>query len=158
MKLTRRFLWSRYESKDSMDSNKRHAPLLFIALLMGFSCAPLLHADQRNIDPTFLYRTFTVGEKKSDLTTTSCHYKPLFGHRDSDISAVVGVARYGEAVIDPNGACATVQYSGEDQVYVVLEGNGSVKYGSEMVSLDKEDYLYLPATIPYSLLTGPGRC
>jgi mannose-6-phosphate isomerase-like protein (cupin superfamily) len=134
-----------------MDSNKRRA-FLFIALLTGFSCASLLHADQRNIDPTFLYRnTSAVGEKKSDLTTRTCHYKPLFGNGDSDTSALVGVARYGEVVIDPNGACVTVQYPDEDQVYVVLDGNGSVRYGNEMVSLDKEDYLYLPATIPHAL-------
>jgi len=110
-----------------------------------------------NIDPTFLYRnTSTVGEKKSDLTTTTCHYKPLFGQGDSDTSAVIGVARYGEAVIDPNGVCATVQYPDEDQVYVVLDGNGSVRYGNEIVSLDKEDYLYLPSTIPHTLSNKSG--
>ena len=43
-------------------------------------------------------------------------------------SVVVGVARYGQAVIDPHGECATIQYPDEDQVYVVLEGSGSVQY------------------------------
>ncbi len=139
-----------------MDSSKRHAAI-FIALLGGVYSSPLLHADQRNIDPTFLYRnTSTVGEKKSDLTTTTCHYKPLFGQGDPDTAAVIGVARYGEAVIDPNGVCATVQYPDEDQVYVVLDGNGSVSYGSEIVSLDKEDYLYLPSTIPHTLRNRSG--
>ena len=143
-------------SKNAMDSSKRYAAI-FIALLAGIYAAPLLHADQRNIDPTFLYRnTSTVGEKKSDLTTTTCHYKPLFGQGDSDTSAVIGVARYGEAVIDPNGVCATVQYPDEDQVYVVLDGNGSVRYGNEIVSLDKEDYLYLPSTIPHTLSNKSG--
>jgi mannose-6-phosphate isomerase-like protein (cupin superfamily) len=118
-------------------------------LLVGAFCAPLLHADQRTIDPTFLYRnTSAVGGKRSDLTTSTCHYKPLFGQGDWDTSVVVGVARYGEVVIDPNGVCATVQYSDEDQVYVVLEGSGSVKYANEIVPLKKEDYLYIPATIP----------
>jgi mannose-6-phosphate isomerase-like protein (cupin superfamily) len=134
-----------------MDLSKRHAAI-FIALLAGMFCEPLLHADQRKIDPTFLYRdTSAIREKKSDLTTATCHYKPLFGQGDSDTSAVIGVARYGEVVIDPNGICATVQYPDEDQVYVVLDGNGSVRYGNEIVSLNKEDYLYLPSTIPHTL-------
>jgi mannose-6-phosphate isomerase-like protein (cupin superfamily) len=125
--------------------------LTWMALLAGGLCASLLHAEERKIDPTFLYRdTSKAREKRSDITTATCHYKPLFGQGDADTSVVVGVARYGEVLIDPNGACAPVQYPDEDQVYVVLEGNGSVKYGNETVSLKTEDYLYMPATLPHS--------
>ena len=131
--------------------SRRHAVRL-VALLIGIFCAPLLHANDRKIDPTFLYRdTSAVGEKKSDITTKTCHYRALFGQGDSDTSVVVGVARYGEAVIDPNGVCSLVQYPDEDQVYVVLEGTGSVKYGDAIVSLKKEDYLYIPSTIAHAL-------
>jgi mannose-6-phosphate isomerase-like protein (cupin superfamily) len=129
----------------------RHAARL-VALLIGIFCAPLLHANDRKIDPTFLYRdTSAVGEKKSDITTKTCHYRALFGQGDSDTSVVVGVARYGEAVIDSNGVCGLVQYPDEDQVYVVLEGTGSVKYGDASVPLKKEDYLYIPSTIAHAL-------
>ena len=122
------------------------------ALLIGIFCALLLHANDRKIDPTFLYRdTSAVGEKKSDITTKTCHYRALFGQGDPDTSVVVGVARYGEAVIDPNGVCSLVQYPDEDQVYVVLEGAGSVKYGDAIVSLKNEDYLYIPSTIAHAL-------
>ena len=93
---------------------------------------------------------------KSDLSTPGCHYKPLFGQGDSDTSVVVGIARYGEAVLDPHGACATVQYPGEDQVYVVLDGKGTVNYGNEIVTLGKEDYLYLPATVPHTMKNSSG--
>ncbi len=121
-------------------------------LLTAIFCLPLLHADERKIDPTFLYRdTAAVKASKADLTTAGCHYKPLFGQGDADTSVVVGIARFGEAVVDPHGACATVQYPGEDQVYVVLDGKGTVNYGSEVVPLNKEDYLYLPATVPHTL-------
>jgi mannose-6-phosphate isomerase-like protein (cupin superfamily) len=134
-----------------MDPSRRHAAT-FIALLVGTLCAPLLHAEDRSIDPTFLYReTSTAAEKPSDVTTETCHYKPLFGQGDSDTSVVAGVARYGEAVIDPNGVCTTVQYPEEDQVYVVLDGSGSAKYGEEDVPLRTEDYLYIPSTIPHTL-------
>ena len=127
----------------------RQQATLLIAL---FASASLLHADQRKIYPTFLYRDAgAVKAKPSDLTSTTCHYKPLFGKGDGDTSVVVGIARYGEAVIDPNGACASVRYPDEDQVYVVLDGTAAVKYGSETVSLNKEDYLYLPSTVPHTL-------
>jgi mannose-6-phosphate isomerase-like protein (cupin superfamily) len=121
------------------------------ALTMIILFAPLLHAGERNIDPTFLYRdTSTAKEKHSDITTATCHYKPLFGQGDADTSVVVGVARYGETVIDPNGKCALVQYPNEDQVYVVLNGSASVKYGNDNVALKTEDYLYLPSTVPHA--------
>ena len=133
-----------------MNSSKRLASTSTL-LLVAILCASL-HAEDRRIDPTFLYRdTSTAAEKPSDITTATCHYKPLFGKGDSDTSVVVGVARYGEVVIDPNGACATVQYPEEDQVYVVLDGSGSAKYGDEDLPLRTEDYLYIPSTIPHTL-------
>ena len=134
-------------------AHNRRGAVRFVALaVMMFFCAPLVHANDRKIDPTFLYRdSSTVVEKKSDITTKTCHYRALFGHGDSDTSVVVGVARYGEAVIDPDGVCSSVQYPDEDQVYVVLEGTGSLKYGDTIVSLKKEDYLYIPSTIAHAL-------
>ncbi len=131
--------------------SRRHV-VGIVALLIVIFCAPLLHANDRKIDPTYLHRdTSAVGEKKSDITTKTCHYRALFGQGDSDTSVVVGVARYGEAAIDPNGVCGSVQYPDEDQVYVVLEGTGSVKYGDAIVSLKKEDYLYVPSMIAHAL-------
>ena len=64
---------------------------------------------------------------------------------------VIGVARYGEAIVDPHGSCAMVQYPQEDQVYVVLGGTGSAKYGEENVSLKTEDYLYIPSKTSHAL-------
>ena len=73
-----------------MHPSRRHT-VAFIALLAGASCALPLHADDRQIDPTYLYRdTLTAPDKPSDITTATCHYKPLFGQGDSDTSVVVG--------------------------------------------------------------------
>jgi mannose-6-phosphate isomerase-like protein (cupin superfamily) len=119
-------------------------------LLPTFFWAALLHADDRRVDPTFLHRDLSA-VKETSATTTTCHYKPLFGEGDRDTSVVIGVARYAEVIIDPNGACATRKYPEEDQVYVVLEGAGSMKYENENVPLNKEDYLYIPATVPHNL-------
>lgn len=119
------------------------------SVVFGVCC---LTAAERQVDPTFLHRNLaSASEKKSDLTTATCHYKPLFGEGDSQTSVVAGVARFGEAIVDSGGACATVSYPGEDQIYVVLDGNGSAKYANENVALTKEDYLYLPATISHTL-------
>jgi mannose-6-phosphate isomerase-like protein (cupin superfamily) len=135
---------------------KAHA-VTFIFLLAGIFPASRLHAEGRKIDPTFLYRKVSaVNARPSDITTATCHYKPLFGKGDSDTSVVVGVARYGEAVIDPNGACATVQYPDEDQVYVVLAGNAVVQYGNDHVPLKTEDYIYFPSAVPHALTNSSG--
>lgn len=114
--------------------------------------AMLANAAERRVAPTFLYRNISaVPEKVADITTSTCHYKPLFGEGDTDTSIVVGIARYGDAIVDPNGDCKSVQYPEEDQVYVVLDGAGSLKYGTQNVSLKKEDYIYIPATMPHML-------
>ena len=114
-------------------------------------------AAERKVDPTFLHRNLaSVREQTADVTTPGCHYKPVFGEGDADRSALVGIARFGEIDISPNSSCRTVQYPQEDQVYVVLEGNGSVLYETTDVSLAKEDYLYLAcsATVRHTLKNG----
>jgi mannose-6-phosphate isomerase-like protein (cupin superfamily) len=127
--------------------------LALVALAITSACCSLLRAEDRRIDPTFLYRdTSKASEKPSDLSTATCHYKPLFGQGDKDTAAVVSIARYGEAVIDPNGTCTTVRYPDEDQVYVVLDGTATVSYANETVRLKTEDYLYIPATIAHAPL------
>ncbi|MBV8810694.1 MAG: cupin domain-containing protein [Acidobacteriaceae bacterium] len=62
------------------------------------------------------------------------------------------MARYGGATLDTHGTCAAVQYSAEDQVYVVLHGSGTLKYADRTVALQKSDYIYIPATVPHQLL------
>jgi mannose-6-phosphate isomerase-like protein (cupin superfamily) len=107
---------------------------------------------ERTIDPTYLYRNAdATPAKPSDISTPTCHYKPMFGVGDSQTAIVVGVARYGEAVIDAGGSCGSAQYPGEDQIVVILDGSASVKYADENVSLKKEDFLYIPATVAHAL-------
>src|SRR5437764_13997035 len=99
---------------------------VFLIVAFGVRYLSVANAGERRVDPTFLHRNLAnIVEKKSDLSTDTCHYKPIFGEGDSDTSVVIGVARFGDALVDPNGACATMQYHDEDQMYFVLEGNGS---------------------------------
>jgi mannose-6-phosphate isomerase-like protein (cupin superfamily) len=108
--------------------------------------------EERRVDPTFLHRFVPdLQEKPSDLTTPTCHYKPIFGAGDSDTSVVRGVARYGEMKLDPGGSTALVNYPAEEQVYVILEGSGVLKYGDQDVPVRKNDFMYLPPGIRHGL-------
>src|SRR5580698_3645103 len=100
-----------------MHFSKLHT-VAYIALLAG--TLPLLHAQERKVDPTFLHSDdSTASEKPSGISTPTCHYKAFFGDGAPTLRGS-GLARYGEAVVDPNGSCATVQYPQEDQIYVVV--------------------------------------
>ncbi len=122
-----------------------------------FACMTLLHAQER-VDPTFLYRDSTqVPVVPSEITSDHCRYRPLFGQGDRDASALVGVARYGEAIVDPGGTCRSELHPDEDEVYVVLDGAATVEYGQETVSLSKEDYLYLPGSVAHALRNTTGN-
>jgi len=114
---------------------------------------PAWAADtERKIDPTFLHRnTASAREAPSDITATGCHYKPLFGEGDAEANPASGIARFAVVVVDPGVSCKSVSTAGEDQIYVVLNGAGAAAYGSEQVNLAKEDFLYLPASVPHAL-------
>ena len=118
-------------------------------MLLG---AGVLVAAERTVAPTFLHRHLPdLGEKHADITTSSCHYKPVFGVGDSEMRIVRGVARYGDVTVDPGGRCAPVDYPREEQIYVVLEGAGTVHYGEEKHAVGKNDYMYLPPGIRHGL-------
>ncbi len=108
---------------------------------------------ERRVDPTFLHRFVpSLKETPLDLTTPTCHYKPIFGAGDPDSSAVKGIARYGEMTVDPGGTSALVSYPAEEQVYVILEGSGALKYSDEDVSVRRNDFMYLPPGIKHGLV------
>jgi mannose-6-phosphate isomerase-like protein (cupin superfamily) len=118
-------------------------------LLLTAAC---LLAAERTVDPTFLHRYVPdVQAKASDVTTETCHYKPIFGEGDSVTRIVKGVARFGELTVDAKGACATVSYPAEEQVYFVLEGAGSVTYGEENHPIRESDFMYFPPGVKHSL-------
>jgi len=142
--------------KTELPCSVLHSQLRLAKIIAGlaFFVCPLTRAGaaERHVDPTFLHRNLaSASEKPSDLSTATCHYMPLFGSGDPETSVVEGVARFGEAIVDPRGTCKAVSYADEDQVYVVLDGTGDAKYGNENVALKKEDYVYFPATVAHKL-------
>lgn len=114
--------------------------------------ATSLVAAERQVDPTFLHRYVPdVPAQASDLTTPTCHYKPIFGEGDSVPSIVKSVARYGELTVEPGGACSAAAYPREEQVYVILEGDGVLHYGDETARVRKHDFMYLPPGIRHGI-------
>ena len=116
-----------------------------------------LAAAERTVDPTFLHRFLPdVQEQKSDITTATCHYKPLFGIGDAHARVPRGVARFGEIVLDAGGKCEAVSYAAEEQALVVLDGDGALDYASENITFRKHDFFYLPPGVRHTLGSSDG--
>jgi mannose-6-phosphate isomerase-like protein (cupin superfamily) len=116
-------------------------------------------ADERTIDPTWLYRNSdSAPALSSDITTADCRYKPLFGAGDKDNGAeyMGSIARFGEAVVSGGGSCAPVTRAKEDTIYYVRKGNGTAQYNGQSVIMKEGDFLYVPATVSASLQGAAG--
>src|ERR1700736_900381 len=119
-----------------------------LLLLVGVA----VRAAEHPVDPTFLRRSISgVAEKTMDISSPTCHYKPLFGAGDSQASALKGIARFGEITVDPGGASKSVAYPREEQAYFVEEGAGELQFGDGKYPLRRNDFLYLPAGIGHGL-------
>lgn len=105
-------------------------------------------ADVRPTEPTFLRRN--AADVKAIAMGAGCSYKPLFGAGDTEARVARGVARYGEITV-AGGACDSVNLPAEEQIYVVMEGKGTVVYGAERAPVAKDDFLYLPPGVPHAL-------
>jgi len=113
------------------------------ALLMLF-ILPLV-ASERTVDPTFLHRYLPdVVEQKADMSTSTCHYKPLFGKGDGQGGVPRSVARFGEIRIDPGGNCQAAARVLEEEAYVVLEGSGTMDSEGQKYPLRGHDFFYVP--------------
>lgn len=104
------------------------------------------------VAPTFLHRYVPeLIEQPAEITSPTCHFRPIFGEGDSETRIVKGVARFGEVTVDPGGACELVIYTGEEQVYLMLEGEGMLRYGPQSYSVRKHDYMYLAPGIEHGI-------
>src|SRR5258708_1832374 len=125
------------------------------SLLPFLILTPLLAAEHA-VDPTFLRRSVSgVAEKAMDISSPTCHYKPLFGEGDGHVSVIKSVARFGEMTVDPGGGAGKpVAYPREEQVYFIAEGTGELLYGDQRVPVRRNDFMYLPAGIAHALSCG----
>ena len=125
-------------------------------MLLLVAALPLIAAE-RTVDPTFLHRYLPdVSEQRSDLTTATCHYKPVFGAGDAQAPVPRGVARFGEIDIDAGGTCEAVAYPAEEQAYVIIEGGGSLDYAGQKITVRKHDFFYLPPGVRHAMASASG--
>ena len=119
-------------------------------IAIGFAAASVALAA----DPTFLRRYLPdVPPVADDLTANSAgaSYRPAFGAGDPQAGQLKGIARYGELTVAPGGASAIVSYPAEEQIYFVLDGNGTLVYGDQRAPVKKNDYLYLPVGVKHGI-------
>jgi mannose-6-phosphate isomerase-like protein (cupin superfamily) len=105
-------------------------------------------------DSIFLRRQVSdVRPQADDLTANAklASYKPLFGIGDKDADELQGVARYGELTVAPGGSSATVTYPAEEQMYFIVDGLGTLRYGDEKAPVKKNDFVYLPAGVRHGV-------
>ena len=130
--------------------------ITFIAVCLFLTSWVL--GEEHRVDRTFLRRFVPdIPEKMADISSRSCHYRPIFGIGDSDSSIVKGVARCGEMVIDPGGSSARISYPREEQVYVILEGSGLLSYGNQRVQVRQNDFMYFPPGIEHGLSSSTNK-
>lgn len=117
-------------------------------LLILTACLPLvtpLLAADRPVDPTWLHKFLPdVPAAVVDAAGMGCRYKAVFGEGDSNARILRGIVRFGEWLVDSGASCTPVVLPREEQIYLVLDGGGAVQYGSERVSVEKDDYMYVP--------------
>jgi mannose-6-phosphate isomerase-like protein (cupin superfamily) len=122
---------------------------LIVVLL---AIAPALLAQERKVEPTWLYRDVSaLHEHPSDLTTNPCHYTPIFGEGDVESHWPLSVARFGELTVDAHGACQTVEYPRQEELYFVRGGSGVLHYGDKSHPLAQNDFTYVPPAARHSV-------
>ena len=103
-----------------------------------------LLAQDRKVDATWLHRYLPgLGETKSDLSSATCHYKPIFGAGDTDARILRSVSRFAEVSVDAQGQCQNVSYDREEEIDFVLQGTGTLHFGDQTHPLRANDFVYL---------------
>jgi mannose-6-phosphate isomerase-like protein (cupin superfamily) len=119
-------------------------------ILLLLLTASAFGAETWKVDPTWLHRYIPqLNYAHIDLTSATCHYKPIFGEGDSESRTLISVVRFGEATIDASGGCQTVQYDHQEELYFVLQGRGSLHYGEQTYSLHANDFTYLAPAVKH---------
>lgn len=131
-----------------------HKIFLFLLVLTPAN----LSAQERTVDATWLHR-FVPGlsEAKTDLSSPTCHYKPIFGAADADDRILRSVSRFAEVTVDAHGECQRVLYDREEEIYFVLQGTGSLRYGDETYPVRTNDFTYLAPGVKHGFADNSGQ-
>ena len=123
-----------------------------ILMLVSFLFVRGLLAADRQVDPTFLHCSLPeLPEKACDLTSPTCHCKPVFGEGALWANILKGIARLGEVRLDSRGSSQMVEHPHEEQIFLILEGSCTLTNQDGEVPLRKDDFVYLPPHIRYQM-------
>jgi mannose-6-phosphate isomerase-like protein (cupin superfamily) len=126
---------------------------MFRTFLLSLVACGLFAAEVQT-EPTFLRRN--IADIMANEAGSGCSYRALFGAGDSEARVARGVARYGVLTLRDGGSCSSVNLPAEEQIYVVVEGKGTLRYGSERADIKKDDFMYLPPTVEHGLTNSSG--
>jgi mannose-6-phosphate isomerase-like protein (cupin superfamily) len=119
---------------------------------------PSLAAQERKIDPTWLYRRLPAAkEYVATFATDSCRYKPLLGEGDSEARILQSVSRFGQIEIAAHGNCQPQVYAREEEIYFVVRGRGVLHYANESHRMRQSDFTYLPPGVQHSISNDSGE-
>jgi mannose-6-phosphate isomerase-like protein (cupin superfamily) len=122
-------------------------------ILLAVMAASILGAQERHVDPTWLHRKLdTAPEFTTALTMRECRYHALFGAGDKYENLPKSVARYGLLTLTAKRECDQARFEREEQVYVVLEGTGQLRYSVQSFPIKRHDFIYLPAGVQHGLV------
>jgi mannose-6-phosphate isomerase-like protein (cupin superfamily) len=119
---------------------------------------PSLSAQDRPVDPTWLHRSLlSIPEVKTDLSSETCHYRPIFGAGDADARMLRSVSRFAEVSLDARGKCQSVQYGREEEIDFVEQGTGTFHYSDATYPLRMNDFTYVAPGVKHSIANNSGQ-
>jgi mannose-6-phosphate isomerase-like protein (cupin superfamily) len=122
-----------------------------VAALLLLLISPLSAAEP-TVTPTFLRRNLSsVPEQPGAMTSPGCHVKPVFGEGTPEARIARGVARFAHIALDAGGSCVSLRPEREEQVAVVIAGEGVLSSAGTRTTLKAHDFMYLPAGVEYKL-------
>ncbi len=111
-----------------------------------------LLAQERSVEPTWLHRDVSaLREHSSDLSSSGCHYTPIFGEGDEQSRFPLSVARFGELTVNPHGVCPAVAYPRREELYFVRDGNGVLHDAEGSQALAPNDLTYVAPAVRHRI-------
>jgi mannose-6-phosphate isomerase-like protein (cupin superfamily) len=121
-------------------------------LLLSVVMVPGLLAQDGKVDPTWLHRYIPrLREATADLSSPTCHYRPIFGQGDTESRVLRTVTRFAEVTLDVRGNCQPVLHGREEEIYFVLAGSGDLLYRDATYPMRTNDFTYLPPGTKHSI-------
>lgn len=125
-----------------------HRKYLILLLLSG--PAIILPGAIYGQNPDDLKRSIEwAAEVKTESSTNTCHYTPLFGEGDKDAANLRGIKRFGILILDPQGQGNKSKLKAEELVCYVLEGTGLLQYNNHTIPISPNDFFYIPDGTKY---------